>query len=279
MPSAADAIVRPPDSLAGWMGCFDLGAIPVLAETASLLAEMRGREDEVDAHLIAEAVSTDPLMTLKVLAQAAAMRRGRDAAVPETVTAALVLMGITPFFRRFDAPAVAEEVLEGQTEALAGFRRVLRRSHRAANFAAAFAMHRQDHDIAVLHEAALLHDFAELLLWLRAPAPMLEIAARQAADRSARTAPLQRALLHVELPELQHALMTAWGLPPLLVHVADDQAGRDPQARCVMLAVRVARHSADGWDNPAIPDDVAAVADLLHMGVEPARRLLEAADA
>ena len=39
-----------------------------------------------------------------------------------------------------------------------------------------FAAHRMDHDAAVLHEAALLHDFAELLLWVRAPALALEIA-------------------------------------------------------------------------------------------------------
>ena len=36
-------------------------------------------------------------------------------------------------------------------------------------FALAFAVHRMDHDAPVIHAAALLHDFAELLLWLHAP--------------------------------------------------------------------------------------------------------------
>jgi hypothetical protein len=50
-------------------------------------------------------------------------------------------------------------------EALAGVRAVLRRAHRAAAFALGFAAHRLDPDAAVIHEATLLHNFAEVLLW------------------------------------------------------------------------------------------------------------------
>ena len=42
----------------------------------------------------------------------------------------------------------------------------------------------------------------------------------------------------------------------------------------MQLAIRFARHSALGWDNPAMPDDVAAIADLLNMGIAPTRQLL-----
>ena len=42
----------------------------------------------------------------------------------------------------------------------------------------------------------------------------------------------------------------------------------------MQLAARVARHSARGWDNPALPDDVADVAQLLNLGPAPAQRLL-----
>ena len=113
-----------------------------------------------------------------------------------------------------------------------------------------------DHDASVLHEAALLHDFAELLIWLHAPALALQVAQRLRTSPGLRTAQAQREILNVELPELQQALMQAWRLPSLLVRITDDRQGESPQARNVQLAIRLARHSAAGWDDAALPDDV-----------------------
>jgi hypothetical protein len=48
--------------------------------------------------------------------------------------------------------------------------------------------------------------------------------------------------------------------------------------RNVQLAIRVARHSALGWDNPALPDDVADIAVLLNMAREPTWQLLRELD-
>ncbi|MDP1183734.1 hypothetical protein, partial [Klebsiella pneumoniae] len=78
----------------------------------------------------AEMISTDPLMTLKVLAHANELRRGRLMADPETVTAALVLMGITPFFRDFGPQPTLEAVLADHEEALLGLSRVMQRAER-----------------------------------------------------------------------------------------------------------------------------------------------------
>jgi HD-like signal output (HDOD) protein len=274
-------IVRVPRDVEGWVRCFDPAALPVLSGTAQMLEELRPNEDQVDAHLLAETVSADPLLTLKVLAHVARLRRGRDDGTrghPETVTAALVLLGIGPFFRTFGPQLTVEEVLGDQPAALAGFNEVLLRSHRAANFALGFAVHRMDHDAPVIHEAALLHDFAELLLWLRAPALAQAIADRQAADPTLRSATVQRELLNVELADLQHALMLEWHLPPLLVRISDDRHVDSDQVRNVALAIRVARHSSRGWDNAALPDDVTDIANLLHLGNDPVWRLLQELD-
>lgn len=279
--TAAPFITRLPRDAAGWVACFDAAALPVLEETALTLAALRENEDAVDAHLLTETVAADPLLTLKVLAHVARLRRSRDDDTrgdPETVTAALVMLGIGPFFRAFGESPTVEAQLVDHPEALAGFRKVLRRSHRAANFALGFAVHRMDRDAPVIHEAALLHDFAELLLWLRAPALALQIAERQAADPTLRSAAVQRELLNVELPDLQHALMLAWRLPPLLVRISDDRHADSDQVRNVLLAIRVARHSASGWDNAALPDDVNDIADLLHLGADPTLRLLRELD-
>lgn len=271
---------RVPRDVAGWIAEFDVTALPVLAETADTIEDMRANEDAVDAHLLAQAISVDPLMTLKLLAHVGHLRRGRDGGEPETVTAALVMLGIPPFFRTFGPQTGVESTLAPHPDVLEGFRAVLRRSHRAANFALGFAVQRLDHDAAVIHGAALLHDFAELLLWWRAPELALEMARRQAMDASLRSVDIQRELLHVSLPELQHALMLRWHLPSLLVQITDDSQHNDSaQVRNVHLAIRLARHTALGWDNAAVPDDVRDIAGLLHLGHEHTQQLLREIDA
>lgn len=272
-------IDRAPRDAAGWAALFDPRDLPVLADTAEVLEDFRLNEDAIDAHLLAETIAADPLMTLKLLAHIGQLRRGREGSDPETVTAALVMLGITPFFNAFPAQPMVEDWLADRPEALEGFRAVLKRSHRAANFALAFAVQRLDQDAAVIHGAALLHDFAELLLWLKAPDLALEIARRQQAEPGLRSAAVQREILHIELPELQHTLMTAWHLPKLLVTITDDHLHNDSaQVRNVLLAIRLARHSAVDWDNPALPDDIREIAELLRLGIEPATKLVREID-
>jgi HD-like signal output (HDOD) protein len=77
---------------------------------------------------------------------------------------------------------------------------------------------------------------------------------------------------------VQQALMKAWRLPELLVRISDSQASAQSQVRNVQLAIRIARHSALGWDNPALPDDVTEIAALLNMAQEPTWQLLHQID-
>jgi HD-like signal output (HDOD) protein len=266
----------PLPSLSGWTAFFRDAPIPVLASTAASLAELAVNEDAVDAHLLADAIGTDPMMTLRLLAHVG-MNSRRETDV-ETVTGALVLMGVGPFFRQFGELPTIEDTLADEPAALEGARAVLARAHRAARFALGFAAHRMDPDAAVLHEAALLHDFAELLLWCHAPSLALEIAQRQKADPSLRSVSAQRAVLGITLAELQQQLMKAWRLPELLIRLDSDRHAEQAQVRNVLLAVRVARHTAQGWDNAALPDDVADIGALLQLGPVPTLKLLHEID-
>jgi HD-like signal output (HDOD) protein len=260
-----------------WVAHLIAAPIPVLRETAASIAGWREREDEVDAHMLAQALAPDPLMTLKLLSHVAASRR-RETDV-ETVLAALVLMGIGPFFRSFDALPTLENALADMPEALAGAQAVLRRSRRAARFALGFAAHRLDPDAEVIHEAALLHDFAELLIWCHAPALALSIARRQRADPALRSHAVQREVLGIALTDLQQSLMKAWRLPALLVQLDDDRHAENTRVRNVLLAVRVARHTALGWDSPALGDDIADIGALLQLTPAPTLALLRDIDA
>jgi len=279
MTSSSSALIplrvdAPPD-LAAWTRWFVAAEIPVLAETAEALEALRLNEDEVDANSLGEMISSDPLMTLKVLAYESGHRSRRVVTSAETVISALVMMGISPFFRAFGPQETIEERLRERPEALEGLERVLKRAHRGANFALAFAVHRTDPDAAVIHAAALLHEFAEMLLWCHAPELAAKVQAMLDADPELRSSAAQRAVLNVELAELQRALAEAWRLPALVLEsTAEAKATGQTSARIVALAARLARHTARGWDNAALPDDLSEIGALLNLSPEATLKLL-----
>lgn len=277
-PALTAPLDQPLPDLDAWVAWFRRAEIPVLADTADALEAMRANEDDVDANLIGEMVAHDPLMTVKILAYLASHRPERRVTDLETVTAAIVMLGISPFFGAFGTQPVIEDRLAPIPGALEGMHEVLRRAHRASRFAFAFAVHRMDLDAAVIHEAALLHDFAELLLWSHAPALALAIRQRQQAEPTLRSTAAQQEVLHITLADLQQALMKAWTLPDLLIRITDDRQAQHPSVRTVVLAIRIARHSANGWDNPALPDDLAEASALLNLSSEATLQLLHNTD-
>ena len=276
--STVSAPMRPARDVSGWVAAWRNAEIPVLRETAEQLEELRAREEEVDAHLLAPVIGADPLMCLKLLALVSKHRSSRCVTDTETATAALVMMGIGPFFRRFGPQPTVQDKLADQPQALEGLMQLLLRAQRAARFALGFAVHRMDLDAEVIHEAALLHDFAEMLLWCHAPGLALDIEQRQRADSTLRSAAAQRQVLGVELVDVQQALMRSWHLPELLVRISDDRRDKEPQVRNVLLAIRLARHTQRGWDNAAVPDDVRDISQLLNLRPESTVKLLRDLD-
>lgn len=274
-------IDAPLHDLAAWTARLRDAPIPVRTRTTrsiEALAELEEARGNVDPQMLAEPTTADPLMTIAVLAHAGRHRRASQITDAETVTAAIMMMGIGTFFRAFGQMPTVEQQLADWPAALSGLSRVMTRAQRAAQFALGFAVHRMDSDAAVIQEAALLHDFSEMLLWCHAPALALAVQARQEADPTLRSAQAQEAVLNIRLADLEQALMKAWGMPELLVQLTDDgntHALVAPQRRTVQLAVRLARHSARGWDNAALPDDLADIADFLNLSPHATKRLLQ----
>lgn len=266
-------------TLQDWITVFTRAVIPVLPASVAELAELRAMEDakgNVDAHMVSHNLGGDPLMTLKVLMQVSQDCHRRHVSSPETLTSAILMQGIGPFFRSNENVPSVIDWLSGHPEALSGLLKVIKRSRRAAHLAVTFASHRQDEDADMIQEAALLHDFAEMLLWCHAPILALTMAQRQKADHTLRSADVQKEVLGIELPDLAHALMEAWHLPELLIKNTDDRHADHPRVKTVLLAVRIARHTQYGWDDPhaqaALPDDIADVAQLLTLSDESAKR-------
>lgn len=91
---------------------------------------------------------------------------------------------------------------------------------------------------------------------------------------------VQKELLHIELGELQHELMARWRLPALLVRITDHSSRADStQLRNVRLAIRLARHSAQGWDDPALPDDLCDIGAFLQLAPQHVDKLVREIDA
>ncbi|MFT3856798.1 MAG: HDOD domain-containing protein [Aquabacterium sp.] len=272
-------------SLRAWTQALGDVEIPVLPGSAAELTQLREIEETkgtVDAHTLADGLAQDPLMTLKVLVHVSRYCTRLSIEPPETLVGAIVMQGIGPFFRAFDKVATVLEWLHEEPEALSGLIRCITRARRAAHFAMGFALRRQDEDAVVIQEAALLHDFTEMLLWCHAPRLSMEIARRLKADHTLRSADVQRDVLGVQFNDLSQELMRAWQLPDLLIHCTDNRNATDPKIRSVVLGVRIARHTQHGWEDPhalaAMPDDVAEVAKLLNLNYEAAFRLIQGMD-
>lgn len=254
-----------PKALHTWASYFKGAPIPVLSTTAQALAALEPHQEEVAASQLASIVLADPLMTVKLLAHVAQHRPARALTGSETVSQAILMMGLQPFFATFGVQPVIESELAAWPAAQQGVTRVLARSHRAATIALSFAVHRKDPDAEIIHEAALMHDFAEALLWCHAPTLALEVEQLKAEDPTLRSAHAQRRALNIELCDLAQALLQAWRLPELLVRITNNRLAEDPQARTVLLALRIARHSSDGWGDPVLAQDYRAAAELLGL--------------
>lgn len=239
--------------------------IPVLRATQRQLDQSHAQIDRITRNELSAILLRDPLMAVKVLAYIQPMHGKSLRGEISTLGGAVIMLGIEPFFRRFAELPVLEERLASQPEVLLGLLQTIRRGQRAAAFARDWAIWRHDLNVEEVIIAALLHDIAELLLWSFAPRLMLEIRRLQAANPQLRSVVAQRAVLGITAQELQLALCQSWQLPELLRQLMDDQKADHPRVRNVALAVNVARHSSHGWDNPAIPDDVRALAALLNI--------------
>ena len=185
--------------LEDWVTRYASATLPVLERTRGEIDQLRERQDALDPQDLASVIEVDPMMTLKLYAQVAQMRGRTSHSDPDSVIGALLMLGVTPFFRAFEQLDAVESVLQDRPDAMEGFQSVLERSFRAARFALAFAVHRMDPDAALLRSAAMLHDVAELLLWCSEPDLALEIRARMRSRPGLRSAQAQRAVLNVRL--------------------------------------------------------------------------------
>jgi HD-like signal output (HDOD) protein len=266
---------HPLPDIDSWTLFFSNNGLPVLRVTKRRLDEMRADLDRVDARELARLILQDPIMTVRVLAYTQPIR-GRSLQHDITTIASAVMMaGIEPFFNRFSELFTIEDQLkEAGPHALLGVLQIVRRAQRAADYAQEWSIWRHDVNMEEVRIAALLHDLAEILVWCSAPRLGLAILEQQKARPTMRSADAQKQTLGFTFLDIQRELCRVWHLPELLRTLIDDDNGDQPRVKNVTLAVRLARHSSHGWDDPALPDDYTDIGELLNITPETVRQRL-----
>ncbi len=264
------------NSLEAWVDRLSRSEIPVLQRTAQELDVMGSDLERVSVRQAAAAVQDDPLMTCRLLVYVAKVRRGGSATHDiETTEQALLMIGVVRFLKTFTRVTTVEQLLGSKRDALLGALRVAGRSRHAARFARDWAVFRNDLHVFEIATAALLHDIAELMAWIYAPDTMLKMDEVCRAFPRRRTADIQTELFGFTFNDLKLALNRAWQAPAYLMELMDDERPEaHPSHRTVRLAAALARHSQRGWDDPAIPDDLRGISDLLKIPVSAVARRL-----
>ena len=265
-----------PASVESWVALVGRSTLPLLPATGATLDCFRRDADEIDVHGITERLPDDPLFVAKLFAYLARIRGSHASADIGTVGRAIFMMGTLPFLRAFEgAPTISVKFMPDR-DARRGLIRAIRRSRRAARFAHALAVWRNDKAAEEVSVAALLHDIAEMLVWILAPRAAKRMQALQSADSTLRSKNAQQMVLGFELEELLAQLAIRWHLPEQIVAMMIENPRSGTRGQIVALATNLARHSTGGWDNAALPDDFRNIARLLVINPVQARAIVHA---
>ncbi|WP_394807303.1 HDOD domain-containing protein [Nitrosomonas sp.] len=253
-------------SLSEWVNFLTTTEIPVLKQTSRNLESLKQDEQHMCARSIAHVVKYDPLMTVKLLRYLQQHKhRSQEHDVVE-VEQMIMILGLETTLNKVSAKPLVEEVLgRDNMGALVYLLKTTHRANIASSYAFDWAVRLHDLHFEEIRIAALLHDIAEMLMWCFAPNEMLKIKHLQKSDKTMRSVTAQESIFGFSLNQLQLELAVKWRLPKLLITLMDDNCSNLQRVRNVALAVNLARHSANGWSDAALPDDYEGIAKLLHL--------------
>ncbi len=255
-------------SIGSWVQQLGSRQLPVLRQTVRSLTEARDRINSINPREITEFIMRDPLMAVRVLAYVRPYNQHRRMKDIANVEHAIMMMGVEPFFKHFENLETVEDMLKPYQQALIGLLYIVRRSQRAARYAFEWAVWRRTANIEEIYMSALLYDLAEILMWCYAPQESARILEMQRTDSTLRSAVAQEQMFGFRFIDLQQMLCKSWQLPELLLSQFNPEHNGHPRFLNVKLAVDLARHSASGWNNAALPDDYAAIEKLLNVNHE-----------
>ncbi len=249
-----------------WVDFLSQVEIPVLKQTARKLSVLEEDIENQSARNLAQIIKSDPLMVAKLMRYLQQHKQRDESHEIMEVEQVLMMLGLESALKKVQAKPIVEMLLaRDHMSSLVYLLKVTHRAKVASNYAYDWAVRLHDLHYEEVRMAALLHDIAEILAWCFAPRKMLLIKSMQQKDKSIRSHHAQEKVLGFPLHALQLALSIKWKLPKLLITSANDESAGQQRVRNVLLAVNLARHAANGWDDAALPDDYDDIGRLLHL--------------
>lgn len=251
-------------SVKEWTAYLESVDLPVLRRTAEEIGRLAKKADHVTSAELAKVILHDPILTLRVLRLANRPRSSRFENGTTMVEHAVVVIGVTPLFEQLSRLPVLEDVLQTKERALESLRCALSQAFHAAYLARDWSILRMDMQAEEVYVAALLHDFARLVMGCVSSEDMLK-ARRLQRKEGLSAEEAETRVFGFPLFELQDALATAWRLPDLTLSLMDPKNVERPRTRLVLVATEVVRHAAKGWYAEALVKDYETLAELLHL--------------
>ena len=229
--------------------------IPILPGSQDALENLSGEEaGQVSPRELTTVLMADPLFALRLLRLAEQIRSHHLDHDTTTMLATILQIGV----RRLTETAMAAELADISRP---GFVECVTRATLATRIAYQWAAHHADVSPDEVAFAALLSETGELLLW--AFVPELPEAALEALHlgQATRNAEAQEMTAGFSFRTLTLTLTEAWHLPSLITQLIK---GSDTlRANIARIAIDTARHLHADHRNPAIPDDIRAIHEIL----------------
>lgn len=244
-----------------WAAYLEYKDLPIKAASkAALTALEESGEEQLSGHDYAALLLEDPLLALRLLREANRRLPRRLAKDITTPLGILLALGTVQFKRQIqDAPNVAEDNQ--------GFLAAERRSSLAARIAFAWGALHHDLDQGELALAALLAQAGEIELWAFVPELPARALEELQSGRAQRSDQAQRQACGFAFRDLSLELIERGGLPPLIKQLirGDDNL----RARLAGVCIDAGRHLSYGPEDPGLPHDILAAAQLLHSPILP----------
>lgn len=263
-----------PQDLDSWVKFLSKAEIPVLKSTAREIGRLRENEDDLNPRDVSMVCGRDPMMAFRILRYMQTHKTKNQVQDLVLVEQAIMMMGMSTFFKNIPPAPLVEDTLKSNLPALMHLLKLINRINRAAHYTFEFGLVLSDLHLQENRVAALLHDLSEVLMWCFAPDKMMEIYKLQQADKSLRSYLAQEQVFGFKFTDLQHKLVDMCQLPSLLKKLMDENCASEQRVRTVILAGNVARHSANGWSDAALPDDYKDISKLLRIDIGKTKRII-----
>ncbi len=261
-----------------WPDFLSQKNIPILRATEKgILWEKEKYEkgDTADSRTLAKIILNDPVMTLHLLSFIHRLKAKSLRNEIRTIQSALVMIGMQPFFNQFSEMQTLEAQFKNNPKSLLNVFKIIQKAQRAADFAYDWAIRKNDLNLDEVRTAALLHPLAEILIGVFFPDYLIEFLKTLKENPGARSRDVQQKVFGFTAFELQSLLNVHFRLPYLLQDLMNEDREQSSQrVKMVHLAIRLARHSANGWGDPALPDDYIAISELLGMDLPNVLKML-----